>query len=204
MSVCVSVCLGADGTTRWGLRDSQWRPPESADSATLWGFPPKRADITTLWGLRDSQRRFRATSDDDPGPSQLSLPGGSWLKGSRCFAGVPGLGGWTSWGAPARQTPRTWRLRRQQGSQKWRGRRPKAAPTLLAPEAPGPGGLVGLGPGGREPPRKASPQNYVTYLCWWMGVTVARLATTCMAVEIPVFGEKFEPGPSIIFSVRFV
>ena len=36
------------------------------------------------------------------------------------------LGGWPSWGAPAPQTPRTWRLRRQQGSPKWGGggRRP--------------------------------------------------------------------------------
>ena len=42
----------------------------------------------------------------------------------------------------------------------WAGR-PKAAPPLLAPEAPGPGGL-----GGGSPPGRPAPQKYLTYLCW--------------------------------------
>ena len=87
------------------------------------------------------------------------------------------LGGWPSWGAPAPQTPRTWRLRRQQGRgglrpprPKWGGRRPSAAAPpfwgpLLAPEAPGPGGL-----GGGSPPGRPAPQKFVTNLCWCLGV----------------------------------
>ena len=38
------------------------------------------------------------------------------------------LGGWPYWGAPAPQTPRTWRLRRQQGSPKWGGGSPPGRP----------------------------------------------------------------------------
>ena len=47
---------------------------------------------------------------------------------------------------------------------------PKAAPPLLAPEAPGPGGLRG-----REPPRKASPPE----LCY-LAVLVASCNTQNM------------------------
>ena len=59
-------------------------------------------------------------------------------------------------GAPPPQTPRTRRRRRQWGSQKWGGggRRPPpppiAGPPPLAPEAPGPGGLGGECPAGRQ------------------------------------------------------
>ena len=68
----------------------------------------------------------------------------------------PGKSNDPSWGAPAPQIPQTWRLRRQHAGRKWG--------SLLAPGAPGPGGLGGRipprkagGSGGREPPRKASP-----------------------------------------------
>ena len=50
------------------------------------------------------------------------------------------LGGWPSWGAPAPQTPRTWRLRRQQGSPKWGGGGRRPPPPHF-------------GRGGRRPPR---------------------------------------------------
>ena len=48
--------------------------------------------------------------------------------------------------------PRTWRLlRRRQGSPKWGvAAGEAAAPPLLAPEAPGPGGLGGGSPPGKE------------------------------------------------------
>ena len=50
------------------------------------------------------------------------------------------LGCWPSWGAPAPQTPRTWRLRRQQGSPKWGGGGRRPPPPHF-------------GRGGRRPPR---------------------------------------------------
>ena len=66
--------------------------------------------------------------------------------------------------------PRTWRLRRQQGSPKWGGTAAEGRrPPILGGAAEGRPALVGAGgarsggSGGREPPRKASPQK-LSYL----------------------------------------
>ena len=134
-------------------------------------------------GYRHGQRAEQQEEDDEEGEEQFSnverdFPEGEDfpLNGSLgpLENGPPAQqvtnfwGNWPSWGAPATQTPRTWRLRRQQrrwpsaaASPFWAGR-PEAAPPLLAPEAPGPGGL-----GGGSPPGRPIPPKVCYLLCWW-------------------------------------
>ena len=93
----------------------------SVQQFRFWEFPNRGERVSAFLHLRHRRIHSHHTGVREGAPAEL----GSII-----------LGGWPSWGAPAPQTPRTWRLRRQQGRGGLRPPRPKWGGGGLRPPPP--------------------------------------------------------------------
>ena len=119
----------------WSGRRRALRDPHAACPRIWWGSEIPVDAYTCASSGRTANPKYPLPPEPYERPPVI-------LTCSGCCSWPPAqlgsiiLGGWPSWGAPAPQTPRTWRLRRQQGRGGLRPPRPKWGGGGLRPPPP--------------------------------------------------------------------